>query len=118
MEKNLSAVEKYALEDKLKFLRGMCFNNSATLLAGSFSADVKIVTAKAVFNFAEALFDEAIARNYLNYGKVEDNRTINKATGKIAEPPSSAVGGVPVTLTEKEGREMDTAISKEEELVI
>ena len=108
VEKNMSAVRKYEDEIRIKILRGQCLNNSTQLLAGSFAnGDVKIVTAKAVFNFAEALFDEAIARDYLNYGKVQDNRTIDKGTGKVVEPPSSAVvGGVPVTLTEKEGGEM------------
>lgn len=108
MEKSINAVRKYEDDIQLKILRGQCLNNSATLLAGSFSADVKIVTAKAVFNFAEALFNEAIERDYLNYGKIQDERTINKATGKVAETPISAVGGVPVTLTEKEGRGMDS----------
>ena len=116
--KDMQKVSDYAMEDKLKFLRGMCFNNSSVLLAGSFSADVKIVTAKAVFNFAEALFDEAIARDYLNYGKNEDKRTIDKGTGKVAETPSSAVGGVPVTLTEKGTKEMIENAKEDETLVI
>ena len=116
--KDMQKVSDYAMEDKLKFLRGMCFNNSSVLLAGSFSADVKIVTAKAVFNFAEALFDEAIARDYLNYGKNEDKRMINKETGKVAETPSSAVGGVPVTLTNEDVAKMEIGQDEPQDLVI
>ena len=121
MEKDMSAVRKYEDEMQRKIFAGQCFNNSSVLLAGSFAnGDVKLVTAKAVFNFAEALFNEGMDKDWLNYGKVQDNRKIDKETGKVAEPPSSAiatsslasaicgsVGGVPVTLTEKEGREMD-----------
>lgn len=118
MEKNMKAVRSFEDEREIRILRGQCLNNSVTLLAGSFNADVKLITSKGVFDFAEALFDEAIRRDYLNYGRFQDNRTIDKGTGKVAEPPSSAVGGVPVTLTEKEGREMDASIAKEEGLVI
>ena len=115
MEKDMKTVKDFENELQRRILLGQCFNNASTLLAGSFSADVKIVTAKAVFNFAELLFDEAITRDYLNYGKIEDAHSIEKKTGKVAEAPSSAVGGLPVTLTEKEGQEMD---NKNYEVVI
>ena len=115
----MSAVRKYEDEMQRKIFAGQCFNNSAQLLAGSFAnGDVKLVTAKAVFNFAESLFNEGMDRDWLNYGKVEDKRTIDKETGKVAETPSSAVGGVPVTLTEKETKEMIENAKNDETLVI
>ena len=117
MEKNLSAVEKYALEDKLKFLRGMCFNNAAVLLSSRKYENITL-TAENVFDLAEKLFDEGVRRKYYDYGKVEDNRTIIRETGIVAETPSSAVGGVPVTLTEKETKEMIENAKNDETLVI
>mgnify|MGYP001613097775 CR=1 FL=1 len=96
VEKDIGKVADYQLEEKLKFLRGMCFNNACQLLSG-----------RMVFDLAEQLFDEAIKRNWLEYGKITDNRILDK-NGKVVE-------GVPITLTEKEGREMD---KKDEELVI
>ena len=106
MEKDMKTVKDFENELQRRILLGQCFNNASTLLAGSFSADVKIVTAKAVFDFAESLFNEGMDRDWLNYGKIEDTHSIEKKTGKVTETPSSAVGGVPVTLTEKEGKEM------------
>ena len=115
MEKNMNAVRKYEDEMQRKIFAGQCFNNSSVLLAGSFAnGDVKLVTAKAVFDFAESLFNEGMDRDWLNYGKIEDAHSIEKKTGKVAETPSSAVGGLTVTLTEKEGKEM----GKNDEVVI
>lgn len=109
----MKTVTDYNMEEKLKFLRGMCFNNASTLIAGSFAGgDVKLVSAEAIFNYAQVLFDEAIRRNWLEYGKITDNREINKETGKVE-----------IIMTEKEGREMDKDyqdedMEKESELVI
>ena len=80
--KDMETVADYNYEEKLKFLRGMAFNNSSVLIAGSFAGgDVKLVSAEAVFDYAQALFDEAIRRKWLEYGKAKDTREISKETG-------------------------------------
>ena len=114
MEKDMKTVADYNREEKLKFLRGMAFNNASLLLASRKYENVTL-TAENVFDLAERLFDEAIKRDYLNYGKVQDNRIIDKATGKIVEVGASAVGGVPVTLTSEDVDKMDIG---ENEVVI
>ena len=118
-KKDFKRVEDYNRIKLEEMLRFNCINNSAQLLAGSFATgNVKLVTAQAIFNFAEALFDEAIKRDYLNYKKIQDNRTIDRATGKVVENANSQVGGLPVTLTEKEGREMDIDYPKNPDEVV
>jgi len=111
MEKDMSSVERYAMEDKLKFLRGMAFNNASLLLSGRKYENISL-SAEMVFDLAEKLFDEAVKRDYLNYGKIKDNRAISKETGKV-EVPLEKKGSLEHPLTEK-----DDVGQKEQELVI
>ena len=72
MEKNMGMVSRFEDEMQRKIFLRQCMDNASVLIAGSFAGgDVKLVTAKSVFDYAEALFDEAIKRDYLNYGKGE-----------------------------------------------
>jgi hypothetical protein len=96
MEKNMSAVENYQMEDKLKFLRGMAFNNAAVLLSGR-KYEKELLDAEMVFDLAEQLFDEAIKRNWLEYGKTQKTPVI---------PVSKEIPAIPVVMTEKEGKAM------------
>ena len=117
MEKNMGAVTRYEDITQRKIFRGQCFNLAATLIAGSFAGgDVKLVGVDALYDYAQALYDRGMERSWLNYGELPDKRTIDKVTGKVTEMPSSANGGgVPVTLTEKEGKEMDVDFPESKE---
>src|SRR3990167_6997338 len=97
-EKDMKRVNDYEMARKLDMLLFNSLNNAAALLAGSFANGiVKVITPKSYVDFAEALFDEVVKRDFLNYGKIIDNRSINKESGKVE-----------IILTEKEGREMDS----------
>ena len=114
--KDMKKVNDFERNRQLDMMRFSCFNNASALLAGSLGGNLQtIISASQVVQYAEKLFDAILERDYLNYNKIKDNRSIDKMTGKIAEPPSSAVGGVPVTLTEKEGREMDVDFPESKE---
>ena len=120
MEKDMSSVERYAMEDKLKFLRGMCFNNASILLAGALGKDaVKLVSVGAVFDYAKALFDEAVKRDWVNYGSLTDNRSINKDSGKV-EVPLEKKGTMENSLTEQDdiGQNSDTQTADETDGVV
>ena len=78
--KDMQKVSDYVMEDKLKFLRGMAFNNASIILSGRKYENISLTSAN-VFDLAEKLFDEAIKRDYLNYGKDGDTHSIEKQTG-------------------------------------
>ena len=84
MEKNMSMVSRFEDEMQRKIFLGQCMNNASVLIAGSFAGgDVKLVTAKAVFDYGKALFDAGMEADWLNYGKFSDSRVVNKDTGKV-----------------------------------
>ena len=63
MEKNMDAVKKFKNVESLKFLRGMCFNNAAVIVAGltrKENIDNNEQIARLVFSMARLLFNEAI----------------------------------------------------------
>ena len=64
----MSSAERFNQEKEYQFLRGMAFNNASQLLSGRKYENISL-TAEMVFDLAEKLFDEAIKRNYLIYGK-------------------------------------------------
>ena len=105
--KDMQKVNDFESERKLDMMRFSCFNNASALLAGSLGGNLQtIISASQVVQYAEKLFDAILERDYLNYKKIKDNRSIDKMTGKIVENANSQVGGVPVLFTEKEGREI------------
>ena len=102
--KNMKTVNNFAMEEKLKYLRGMCLNNSCLLLAGYLQGGKKdIVSAKDIYDYAELIYDEGVRRDWVNYH--------GKETAKTAT--------IPVIMTEKGYTDPDLADDREkEELMI
>ena len=107
--KDLTTVADYQLEEKLKFLRGMAFNNASLLLSGR-KYEKETLTCEMVFDLAEQLFDEAKKRDYWNYGKVNKTPAISVAKVEKVFPE------LKVDMTEKEGSKM--GVEEEQELMI
>ena len=66
----MTPVEDYAAKERLKFLRGMCFNNAATIIAGKLSNGAQYPTeeiAQRTFKMAKALLDEAKRIDFNNW---------------------------------------------------
>ena|SRR3990167_5602435 len=61
-------------EIERRIYAGQCFNNACALLAGKVY-EKETISAQNVFTFAMALYNEGIKRDWLNYGKIKDNRT-------------------------------------------
>jgi len=83
-KKDMKTVADYNKKRELKIFRGQCFNNACVLMAsvlpeGKFLLDDVVFTT--IFKAAEQLYDEGLKRNYLMFE--EDNRHINKETGKL-----------------------------------
>jgi len=71
VEKDMKSVSDYNAKEQRKYFRGQCFNLAATLIAGSFAGgDVKIVSVGVVYDYAKALYDEGIKRDWVNYGEI------------------------------------------------
>ena len=87
----------YTEVQKDEIMRGQCFNNACTMVALWFGKD-PVMSIKAVFELAEQLYDEAIRRDWRNYGRPKTKPLIEGSNH----------------MTEKEGRELDPDIKKEE----
>ena len=82
--KDLNKVLDYEVRKQLDMLRFNVLNNAATLMAASVSnGSIRVVTPKRYVDFAMELYDEIVARGYLNHGRVSDSRVISMDTGKV-----------------------------------
>jgi len=92
-------VANFKREEQYKYLRGMCLNASAVMIAKE-----PVIPADQVFQFAEQLFKEGVKRDYMNYlGDKKSNSSLQNK-GTMDNP-----------ITEEEGRKLDP---DKQELVI
>ena len=70
MVKDLKTVEQFKNNERMKFYRGMCFNNAAVVVANSYveGANQQIIVDR-IYEIAEKLFKEGIRQKFNQWGE-------------------------------------------------